>query len=41
MNAQGDEIAYVNSASRTVVGNELAQSLYENPMSWFDGIDSR
>jgi PAS domain S-box-containing protein len=37
MNAKGDEIAYVNPAYLGLWGR-TCQSLYENPMSWFDAI---
>ncbi|HEY1805011.1 MAG TPA: PAS domain S-box protein [Terracidiphilus sp.] len=37
MNAQGDEIAYVNPAYEQLWGR-TCQSLYENPRSWFDAI---
>lgn len=39
MNATGDEIVYVNPAYEHIWGRSC-ESLYQNPMSWFDAIRS-
>src|ERR1700693_1218086 len=37
MNAAADEIVYVNPAYEQIWGRSC-ESLYQNPMSWFDAI---